>query len=243
MSEQRRRRQAPKPRQAGAEERPQSPPWWIVWKPDCQLTSNARGAFAVVCQHWNAETREAYPGFKRIALCAGISVSAVRRAMNELVEAGYLTRSRADGRVTHYRIPAAEYTGTCGVPVPVGDRYPTDTPPVPVGHLPVPVGEGTGTCGVPELSYELPQEPSYGTTDACAESETDDNDNGVTPNRAAEAEAILALARGRGTALEEKAAILAKGIRAGFADAKNSRYVLEDLAAKLGIPTPLQAGP
>ncbi len=118
--------------------------------PDSSLSWRARLVFTVVCEHYNRNRREAWPSVNRIAACAGISRHCVMRALPELEDSGWLECLRTKGRVTHYRLPAINSTGSCGGPVTVGDRSHSGTPPVAVG-------DHTGTTRAPEVTYEPPE--------------------------------------------------------------------------------------
>jgi hypothetical protein len=129
----------------------------MVLSRDSSLSTHARLVFVVVCKYWNKDKHEAWPSVATIAACAGMSRQSVMRALRELEDSGWLDCLRTNGRVTHYRLPVIDPTGSCAGPVGVWDRSHSGTPPVAVGHR-------TSPTSAPEVVEELVYEPPEATS-------------------------------------------------------------------------------
>jgi DNA-binding transcriptional ArsR family regulator len=74
-----------------------------------RVSGNAFAVAYVLARHFNAKTKLAWPGQERICVLTGLSEAAVKRAIKELEDAGYIEKwvSYGRGKANTYRpIPA-----------------------------------------------------------------------------------------------------------------------------------------
>jgi GntR family transcriptional regulator len=107
---------------------PQAPTWVIVLN-DKEISPVEFRVFSYL--HWRQGANgQAWPSIGRIAADLGLSSSTIRRAVNRLIERGYLLRERPEqagrGRTNRYRIKAITSDTLLSIKGITGDRVPRE---------------------------------------------------------------------------------------------------------------------